>query len=166
MFLDVSLVLIINAELICYDFYIGANLHWVIFHICVAACFALKTVKYEWFNTCFIKALKLCSVQLTNGSFERHDLSFLKLWGESGWVLNQYRFSWCFSPLLWKDNDGGFYSFQGSKVQTRVGLLMLLCTWLSNCSIAVTHFLHNPANIPFVSLTRLPGGYLDYARLS
>lgn len=30
---------------------------------------------------------------------------------------------------------------------------MLLCTWLSNCSIAVTHFLHNPANVPFVSLT-------------
>ncbi|KFP03699.1 General vesicular transport factor p115, partial [Calypte anna] len=40
---------------------------------------------------------------------------------------------------------------QGSKVQTRVGLLMLLCTWLSNCSIAVTHFLHNPANIPFLT---------------
>ncbi|KAF2976429.1 hypothetical protein EK904_013661 [Melospiza melodia maxima] len=40
---------------------------------------------------------------------------------------------------------------RGSKVQTRVGLLMLLCTWLSNCSIAVTHFLHNPANVPFVS---------------
>lgn len=49
----------------------------------------------------------------------------------------------------------GFCSFQGSKVQTRVGLLMLLCTWLSNCSIAVTHFLHNPANVPFVSLTCL-----------
>ncbi|NXB92448.1 USO1 factor, partial [Vidua chalybeata] len=42
---------------------------------------------------------------------------------------------------------------QGSKVQTRVGLLMLLCTWLSNCSIAVTHFLHNPANVPFFQLT-------------
>uniref|UniRef100_A0A8C5SIP5 General vesicular transport factor p115 n=1 Tax=Laticauda laticaudata TaxID=8630 RepID=A0A8C5SIP5_LATLA len=40
---------------------------------------------------------------------------------------------------------------RGSKVQTRVGLLMLLCTWLSNCPIAVTHFLHNSANIPFVS---------------
>lgn len=45
-----------------------------------------------------------------------------------------------FSPLL-----------QGSKVQTRVGLLILLCTWLSNCPIAVTHFLHNSANVPFVS---------------
>ncbi|MGH0132138.1 UNVERIFIED_CONTAM: hypothetical protein FKN15_049999 [Acipenser sinensis] len=40
---------------------------------------------------------------------------------------------------------------QGSKVQTRVGLLMLLCTWINNCPIAVTHFLHNQANIPFVS---------------
>uniref|UniRef100_A0A8C3JA47 General vesicular transport factor p115 n=1 Tax=Calidris pygmaea TaxID=425635 RepID=A0A8C3JA47_9CHAR len=47
---------------------------------------------------------------------------------------------------------------QGSKVQTRVGLLMLLCTWLSNCSIAVTHFLHNPANVPFVSLAPARGG--------
>lgn len=35
---------------------------------------------------------------------------------------------------------------------------MLLCTWLSNCSIAVTHFLHNPANVPFVSLTCLWSG--------
>ncbi|XP_075785465.1 general vesicular transport factor p115 isoform X2 [Pelodiscus sinensis] len=40
---------------------------------------------------------------------------------------------------------------RGSKVQTRVGLLMLLCTWLSDCPIAVTHFLHNPANIPFLT---------------
>uniref|UniRef100_A0A672HMN3 General vesicular transport factor p115 n=1 Tax=Salarias fasciatus TaxID=181472 RepID=A0A672HMN3_SALFA len=41
---------------------------------------------------------------------------------------------------------------RGSKVQTRVGLLMLLCTWISNCPIAVTHFLHNQENVPFVSL--------------
>ncbi|XP_033890816.3 general vesicular transport factor p115-like isoform X5 [Acipenser ruthenus] len=40
---------------------------------------------------------------------------------------------------------------QGSKVQTRVGLLMLLCTWINNCPIAVTHFLHNQANIPFLT---------------
>ncbi|CAJ1052437.1 general vesicular transport factor p115 isoform X1 [Xyrichtys novacula] len=39
---------------------------------------------------------------------------------------------------------------QGSKVQTRVGLLMLLCTWISNCPIAVTHFLHNQENVPFL----------------
>ncbi|XP_059578335.1 general vesicular transport factor p115 isoform X1 [Alligator mississippiensis] len=44
---------------------------------------------------------------------------------------------------------------RGSKVQTRVGLLMLLCTWLSSCPIAVTHFLHNPANIPFTPLSRI-----------
>lgn len=42
-------------------------------------------------------------------------------------------------------------ALQGSKVQTRVGLLMLLCTWISNCPIAVTHFLHNQENVPFVS---------------
>uniref|UniRef100_A0A3B1JM79 General vesicular transport factor p115 n=1 Tax=Astyanax mexicanus TaxID=7994 RepID=A0A3B1JM79_ASTMX len=40
---------------------------------------------------------------------------------------------------------------QGSKVQTRVGLLMLLCTWMSNCPIAVTHFLHNQENVPFLT---------------
>ncbi|XP_049427354.1 general vesicular transport factor p115 isoform X3 [Epinephelus fuscoguttatus] len=40
---------------------------------------------------------------------------------------------------------------QGSKVQTRVGLLMLLCTWISNCPIAVTHFLHNQENVPFLT---------------
>uniref|UniRef100_A0A8C6KZ35 General vesicular transport factor p115 n=1 Tax=Nothobranchius furzeri TaxID=105023 RepID=A0A8C6KZ35_NOTFU len=39
----------------------------------------------------------------------------------------------------------------GSKVQTRVGLLMLLCTWISNCPIAVTHFLHNQDNVPFLT---------------
>ena len=46
-------------------------------------------------------------------------------------------------------------ALQGSKVQTRVGLLMLLCTWISNCPIAVTHFLHNQENVPFVSLKQL-----------
>ncbi|XP_037545973.1 general vesicular transport factor p115 [Nematolebias whitei] len=40
---------------------------------------------------------------------------------------------------------------QGSKVQTRVGLLMLLCTWSSSCPIAVTHFLHNQDNVPFLT---------------
>uniref|UniRef100_A0A8C4Q0Z9 General vesicular transport factor p115 n=1 Tax=Eptatretus burgeri TaxID=7764 RepID=A0A8C4Q0Z9_EPTBU len=39
---------------------------------------------------------------------------------------------------------------QGGKLQTRVGLLILLCTWLTDCSIAVAHFLHNSSNIPFV----------------
>ncbi|KAM8841874.1 general vesicular transport factor p115 isoform 4-T4 [Synchiropus picturatus] len=40
---------------------------------------------------------------------------------------------------------------QGSKVQTRVGLLILLCTWINNCPIAVTHFLHNQENVPFLT---------------
>ncbi|XP_047434536.1 general vesicular transport factor p115 isoform X5 [Mugil cephalus] len=40
---------------------------------------------------------------------------------------------------------------RGSKVQTRVGLLMLLCTWISSCPIAVTHFLHNQENVPFLT---------------
>uniref|UniRef100_UPI00398EDA2C general vesicular transport factor p115 isoform X4 n=1 Tax=Pristiophorus japonicus TaxID=55135 RepID=UPI00398EDA2C len=40
---------------------------------------------------------------------------------------------------------------QGSKVQTRVGLLMLLSTWMTNCPIAVNHFLHNQTNVPFLT---------------
>ena len=39
---------------------------------------------------------------------------------------------------------------QGVKIQTRVGLLMLLSHWLAECPIAVTHFLHNNANIPML----------------
>ncbi|RMX42738.1 hypothetical protein pdam_00014155 [Pocillopora damicornis] len=39
---------------------------------------------------------------------------------------------------------------QGGEIQTRVGLLLLLCSWLSNCSLAVSHFLHNSANIPYL----------------
>ncbi|XP_065910290.1 general vesicular transport factor p115-like [Dysidea avara] len=37
------------------------------------------------------------------------------------------------------------------KTQTRMGLLILLCTWLSNCSIAVIQFLNHAANVPFLS---------------
>jgi len=40
---------------------------------------------------------------------------------------------------------------QGAKLQTRVGLLMLLCHWLANSPLAVTYFLHNSANVPYVS---------------
>ncbi|XP_056619884.1 general vesicular transport factor p115 isoform X2 [Triplophysa dalaica] len=40
---------------------------------------------------------------------------------------------------------------QGSRVQTKVGLLMLLCTWICNCPIAVMHFLHNQDNVPFLT---------------
>lgn len=39
---------------------------------------------------------------------------------------------------------------QGAKLQTRVGLLQLLCNWLVFCPIAVTHFLHNSANVPYL----------------
>lgn len=48
-------------------------------------------------------------------------------------------------------SQGDKINRRGSKVQTRVGLLMLLCTWLSSCPIAVTHFLHNAANVPFLT---------------
>uniref|UniRef100_A0AAR2M052 General vesicular transport factor p115 n=1 Tax=Pygocentrus nattereri TaxID=42514 RepID=A0AAR2M052_PYGNA len=48
-------------------------------------------------------------------------------------------------------SQGDKISRRGSKVQTRVGLLMLLCTWMSNCPIAVTHFLHNQDNVPFLT---------------
>uniref|UniRef100_A0AAY4AS93 General vesicular transport factor p115 n=1 Tax=Denticeps clupeoides TaxID=299321 RepID=A0AAY4AS93_9TELE len=48
-------------------------------------------------------------------------------------------------------SQGDKISRRGSKVQTRVGLLMLLCTWISNCPIAVTHFLHNQENVPFLT---------------
>ncbi|KAJ8403644.1 hypothetical protein AAFF_G00349700 [Aldrovandia affinis] len=40
---------------------------------------------------------------------------------------------------------------RGSKVQTRVGLLSLLCTWISSCPIAVSHFLHNQENISYLT---------------
>ncbi|XP_042573500.1 general vesicular transport factor p115 [Cyprinus carpio] len=43
------------------------------------------------------------------------------------------------------------FCVQGSRVQTKVGLLMLLCTWISNCPIAVMHFLHNQDNVPFLT---------------
>lgn len=39
---------------------------------------------------------------------------------------------------------------QGGEIQTRVGLLLLLCSWLSSCPLAVAHFLHNSANIPYL----------------
>uniref|UniRef100_A0A4W4H9E9 General vesicular transport factor p115 n=1 Tax=Electrophorus electricus TaxID=8005 RepID=A0A4W4H9E9_ELEEL len=48
-------------------------------------------------------------------------------------------------------SQGDKLSRRGSRVQARVGLLMLLCTWMSNCPIAVTHFLHNQDNVPFLT---------------
>ena len=36
------------------------------------------------------------------------------------------------------------------KVQTRIGLLILLCTWLKDCRLAVTQFLNDSSNISFL----------------
>lgn len=36
------------------------------------------------------------------------------------------------------------------KVQTRVGLLILLCTWLADCGLGVTQFLTDTTNVPFL----------------
>lgn len=41
---------------------------------------------------------------------------------------------------------------QGVKFQKRTGILMLLCTWLSYCPLAVSHFLNIPTNVPYVSI--------------
>ncbi|XP_071829956.1 general vesicular transport factor p115-like isoform X2 [Apostichopus japonicus] len=38
-----------------------------------------------------------------------------------------------------------------NKVQTNVGFLVLLSSWLANCPLAVTHFLANPGNVPFLT---------------
>lgn len=37
------------------------------------------------------------------------------------------------------------------KVQTKIGLLVLLCSWLMDCSIAVTQFLNDSANVMFLT---------------
>ena len=37
------------------------------------------------------------------------------------------------------------------KPLSRVGLLVLLCTWLTDCTSAVTSFLDNPVNIPYLT---------------
>jgi hypothetical protein len=36
------------------------------------------------------------------------------------------------------------------RVQTRVGLLILLCTWLADCNLGVTQFLTDTTNVPFL----------------
>ncbi|KAJ8262184.1 hypothetical protein GJAV_G00163450 [Gymnothorax javanicus] len=40
---------------------------------------------------------------------------------------------------------------RGSKLQTRVGLLILLCSWISSCPIAVSHFLHHQENLSYLT---------------
>lgn len=37
------------------------------------------------------------------------------------------------------------------KVQTKIGLLVLLCSWLVNCNVAVTQFLNDNANVTFLT---------------
>ncbi|XP_052780559.1 general vesicular transport factor p115-like [Mya arenaria] len=39
---------------------------------------------------------------------------------------------------------------QGGRVQTRIGILMLLATWMADCPTAVAHFLFNTANVPYL----------------
>ncbi|KAK3579520.1 hypothetical protein CHS0354_028349 [Potamilus streckersoni] len=39
---------------------------------------------------------------------------------------------------------------QGGRFQTRIGLLMLLSTWLADSPIAVSHFLYNTSNVPYM----------------
>ncbi|KAH3872422.1 general vesicular transport factor p115-like isoform X2 [Dreissena polymorpha] len=39
---------------------------------------------------------------------------------------------------------------QGGRVQTRIGILMLLATWMADCHTAVAHFLYNTANVPYL----------------
>ncbi|XP_054155368.1 general vesicular transport factor p115-like [Oppia nitens] len=39
----------------------------------------------------------------------------------------------------------------GGNFQKRISLLMLLCTWLSHCPLAVSHFLSIPTNIPYLT---------------
>ena len=42
---------------------------------------------------------------------------------------------------------------QSLKFQKRAGILVLIGTWLSQCPLAVSHFLNIPTNIPYVSFT-------------
>ncbi|XP_022085188.1 general vesicular transport factor p115-like [Acanthaster planci] len=37
------------------------------------------------------------------------------------------------------------------RFQTKIGLLILLSSWTAGCQLAVTHFLLNPANVPFLT---------------
>ena len=42
--------------------------------------------------------------------------------------------------------------FQGSpQLQTKIGLLMFMITWLVNCPTVVSAFLSNPSNAPYLT---------------
>lgn len=55
------------------------------------------------------------------------------------------------SPAISLMNQCSLMLQQGGKLQTRLGLLMLMSTWLANCTIAVMQFLSVPTNIPFLT---------------
>uniref|UniRef100_A0A1Z5L0I5 Proteasome subunit beta type n=1 Tax=Ornithodoros moubata TaxID=6938 RepID=A0A1Z5L0I5_ORNMO len=40
---------------------------------------------------------------------------------------------------------------QGGKLPTRLGLLMLMSTWLANCTLAVMQFLNIPTSVPYLT---------------
>ncbi|KAG8186280.1 hypothetical protein JTE90_004624 [Oedothorax gibbosus] len=55
------------------------------------------------------------------------------------------------NPAISLINQCAIMLQQGGKLQTRLGLLMLMSTWLANCTIAVMQFLSIPTNIPFLT---------------
>lgn len=135
----------------------------------------IKILIIVLFQLWFGDFLTTCKVQVPTGSFNQDNNWFGNIFDRNYFIwflvdlpLNlrsrycvKYRrlFLTCFSCSYCWPSSCSVLCFQGSKVQTRVGLLMLLCTWISNCPIAVTHFLHNQENVPFVSfyeLTAIP----------
>ncbi|GFY40243.1 general vesicular transport factor p115 [Trichonephila inaurata madagascariensis] len=55
------------------------------------------------------------------------------------------------NPAISLVNQCAIMLQQGGKLQTRLGLLMLMSTWLAHCTIAVMQFLSIPTNIPFLT---------------
>ncbi|XP_055949873.1 general vesicular transport factor p115-like [Argiope bruennichi] len=55
------------------------------------------------------------------------------------------------NPAISLINQCAMMLQQGGKLQTRLGLLMLMSTWLAHCTIAVMQFLSIPTNIPFLT---------------
>ncbi|GFS31054.1 general vesicular transport factor p115 [Nephila pilipes] len=55
------------------------------------------------------------------------------------------------NPAISLVNQCAMMLQQGGKLQTRLGLLMLMSTWLAHCTIAVMQFLSIPTNIPFLT---------------
>jgi hypothetical protein len=56
--------------------------------------------------------------------------------------------------LLLVSLEGGLkveFVFQGNKMQSKLGLLMLLSTWLAHCPLAVKQFLTIPTSIPYLT---------------